>query len=189
MSITSINKNSYDFINLLNKNINSTYSKNPTGHKDTIATNDGTPIQNNTFNLHLSKDGETIGAVCFSDGTSITISKNNKFDPSNPIYNAKIYNTNGNIDERDINVSNINSQYADSVSMYTLSSHLADVGLCKDAQGLFLGLYNSPDLEKPHMNDSLMTNWKNLINKMAKMQYSSGNISRYNEYLSLDKLI
>ena len=63
-----------------------------------------------TFELHISndKDGKAIGSMCGAD-YSLTVYQPKDFDPANPVYKVKVWDKGGNVTERMVDVSKVDT--------------------------------------------------------------------------------
>jgi len=63
-----------------------------------------------TFELHISndKDGKSIGSMCGAD-YSLTVYQPKDFDPANPVYKVKVWDKDGNVTERMVDVSKVDT--------------------------------------------------------------------------------
>ena len=63
-----------------------------------------------TFELHISndKDGKAIGSMCGAD-YSLTVYQPKDFDPANPVYKVKVWDKDGNVTERMVDVSKVDT--------------------------------------------------------------------------------
>ena len=133
------------------------------------------------FTLHYfdNKDGDTaIGACGNKDGGSVTVYKPKDFDPSNPMYKVREWDSNGNMTERMTNVLEVDPQNADFCDMYAYSCYLTDSGTYSDAQNVFMRArgFSTDD------NLSAATNWLNVIKTAMQTQYDAGNMIGYFDY-------
>ena len=82
-----------------------------------------------TFELHISNDtdGEAVGAICGSD-YSMTVYQPKDFDPANPEYKVKVWDKEGNVTERMVDVSKVDTRSSDYVDMFAYASHLSASG-------------------------------------------------------------
>lgn len=136
-----------------------------------------------SFDLHISneEDGTAIGSSADRNG-SVTVYKPKDFDPANPVYKVKAWDSAGNVtEERMVDISKVNPGNSDYLDMFAYSSHLADSGKCPDAQGAFIGAnanYNA-DSVYSYFNKA---NWFGIIKDMMQMQYDAGNLAGYAKY-------
>ncbi len=67
-----------------------------------------------TFELHISndKDGKAIGSMCGAD-YSLTVYQPKDFDPANPVYKVKVWDKDGNVTERMVDVSKVDTKGSD----------------------------------------------------------------------------
>lgn len=66
--------------------------------------------------------------IDFVNGVSLTVYKPKDFAPENPIYKVKIWDKAGNVTERMVDVSGIDTENCDTVEMYAYTSYLKDTG-------------------------------------------------------------
>lgn len=128
--------------------------------------------------LHISKendpDGKSIGSMA-DENCSVTVYKPNDFDPANPVYRVKVWDEEGNVTERMVDISKVDPKSCDTIDMFAYSSHLTDSGECKDAQSAFLGISHFEGYNK--LFDK--KDWFVPLKNMMQMQYDAGNLKGY----------
>lgn len=128
--------------------------------------------------LHISKendpDGKSIGSMA-DENSSVTVYKPNDFDPANPVYRVKVWDEEGNVTERMVDISKVDPKSCDTIDMFAYSSHLADSGECKEAQSAFSGISYFEGYNK--LFDK--KDWFVPLKNMMQMQYDAGNLERY----------
>lgn len=135
---------------------------------------------NGVFTLHYfdNEDGDTALGACCNNSGSVTVYKPKDFDPSNPMYKVREWDSNGNMTERMTNVLKVDPRNADFCDMYAYSCYLTDSGAYPDAQDVFMrarGFYTNDNL-------SAATNWLNVIKTAMQTQYDAGNMIGYFDY-------
>ena len=138
---------------------------------------------NTGITLHTSneEDGQSIGAMADHD-SSVTVYKTKDFDPANPMYKVKIWDAEGNITERMVDISKVDPKNCDKIDMFAYSSHLSATGECPDAQVAFIGAksyYNSSNGSGSLFDKE---NWQNIVKDIMQMQYHAGNLESYLHY-------
>lgn len=128
--------------------------------------------------LHISKendpDGKSIGSMA-DENSSVTVYKPNDFDPANPVYRVKVWDEEGNVTERMVDISKVDPKSCDTIDMFAYSSYLADSGECKEAQSAFSGISHFEGYNK--LFDK--KDWFVPLKNMMQMQYDAGNLERY----------
>lgn len=145
-----------------------------------------TSVQNTNTGIVLhaisnDEDGEVIGAMA-DHNSSITVYKPNDFDPANPVYKVKIWDEAGNVTERMVDISKVDSKKCDEIDMFAYSSHLTVSGECPNAQSAFMGAdgyYRSSNSGDDFFDK---TNWLDVIKDIMQMQYDAGNLKGYLDY-------
>ncbi|MDE5910108.1 MAG: hypothetical protein K2H52_15400 [Lachnospiraceae bacterium] len=160
------------------RRMNRTEGNNFTGKMNNTRNTQGTG-----FTLHISnpEDGEAIGAMADHD-SSVTVYKPKDFDPANPIYKVKIWDANGNVTERVVDVSKVDHGNCDEIDMFAYSSHLTDSGKCPSAQSAFMGAksyYNASNNDNSLFDKK---NWMGIVKEVMQMQYDAGNLKGYLDY-------
>lgn len=121
-----------------------------------------------------------------SANTSVTVYQPKDFDESNPVYKMKIWDSEGNVTERSVNLKDVDPWKSDSFDMYAYSCYASQSGKHASAVSDYMGTY-------AHYTDGLMggssyynmlqpTNWLNAVNSIMNMQYGLGNMSGYMGY-------
>lgn len=137
------------------------------------------------FALHISndQDGEAIGAACGRD-YSFTVYKTKDFDPANPVYKTKIWDKDGNVTERMVDVSKVDPRNSDYIDMFAYSSHLSASGECPSAQSSFIrSAGNQHSVDGTSYQDLFRDNdWVGALADAMQTQYQAGNIEGYLDY-------
>lgn len=137
------------------------------------------------FELHISndQDGEAIGAACGRD-YSVTVYRPKDFDPANPVYKAKIWDKDGNVTERMVDVSEVDPRNSDYIDMFAYSSHLSASGECPSAQSSFMSsAVDQHGFDDMGFRDLFQeTDWVSALADAMQTQYQAGNIEGYLDY-------
>lgn len=147
-----------------------------------------TQMSSGTFELHISndEDGKAIGAACGED-YSLTVYQPKDFDPANPVYKVKVWDKDGNVTERMVDVSKVDAKGSDYIDMFAYSSYLSVSGKCPGAQSAFIsaGAYQH-GLDNRTYNDLFeTTDWLGLLQDAMQTQYDAGNLKGYLDYKQL----
>ena len=139
--------------------------------------------QRTNFTLHISneEDGKAIGSMADQD-SSVTVYKTKDFDPANPVYKVKVWDAEGNVAERMVDISKVAPENCDEIDMFAYSSHLTVSGECPNAQSAFMsadGYYRSSNSGADFFGK---TNWVNVIKDIMQIQYHAGNLKGYLDY-------
>lgn len=145
-----------------------------------------TKATNMTLHCFDNDEGDTVvGAIGHSDGSSVTVYKPKDFDSENPVYKVKIWDAEGNVTERMIDISEINLKKCDYTEMFAYTSHLSDSGEYPDAQKKFMMASNIARAEDSSYTyeDMFQTeDWLKVIKSAMQMQYDLGNLKGYLDY-------
>lgn len=152
-----------------------------------------TPVGNYTssaMQLHGKADAGTgeqvVGSfINVQAGTSSAIYKPADFDLANPVYHVKTWDADGNMTERTVDISKVNSRNSDYVDMYTYSWHLNNSGQYPQAQlkFAFANAYQQALLGNSYQTCMpTKTNWVSVVNSLMQNQYSAGNLQGYLDY-------
>lgn len=125
----------------------------------------------------------TVGASCGRD-YSISAYIPRDFDPENPFYKVKVWDKDGNVTERMVDLSKVDPENSDFIDMFAYSSYLESSGKCPGAQDAFMGSHGDPyDMDGMSYDDLFdKTNWMGRLKDMMQMQYRSGNLEGYLKY-------
>lgn len=139
--------------------------------------------QGTGITLHISnpEDGEAIGSMGDHD-SSVTVYKTKDFDPANPVYKVKVWDAAGNVTERMVDISKVDSKNCDEIDMFAYSSHLSASGKYPDAQRSFMGTKSNHDSSNGGSSPFGKENWMDIVKEIMQMQYSAGNLKGYLEY-------
>lgn len=119
-------------------------------------------------------------------GASATVYKPQDFDENDPVYRIKIWDKNGNVTERTVNLNEVDPQHCDSFEMYAYTCYASDSGKYPSAmedfmmshahyQGELGGGTSYNGLCKP-------TDWLAVVKDIMMMQYQLSNMQGYLRY-------
>ena len=136
-----------------------------------------------TLYISNTEDGEAIGSMGNHD-SSVTVYKTKDFDPANPVYKVKIWDKDGNVTERMVDVSKVDTKNSDYIDMFAYSSHLSASGECPNAQSAFIraGANQHGFDDKTYDNLFGMTDWISVLKNAMQTQYNAGNLKGYLDY-------
>ena len=138
------------------------------------------------FTLHWFENelGEKpIGARGLENGGSTTVYKPVDFDPANPVYRVRIWDAEGNMTERMVDISKVDSKNCDSIDMYAYASHLTDSGEFPDAQSTFIRASANPHGPGTVYDSPFdRSNWVDIVRDAMQAQYDAGNLAGYLDY-------
>ena len=158
------------------------FQDSPNQMNNTVQT---TQMASGTFELHISNetDGESIGAICGSDH-SMTVYKPKDFNPANPVYKVKVWDQDGNVTERMVDISKVDPKNSDYIDMFAYSSHLSASGKCPNAQSSFIRAgANQHGFDDKTYDDLFgMTDWIGVLKDAMQIQYNAGNLKGYLDY-------
>lgn len=137
------------------------------------------------FELHIydEEGGAVVGASCGRD-YSVTVYKPKDFDPSNPVYKAKVWDKDGNVTERMVDVSKVDPRNSDYIDMFAYASHLSATGECLGAQSSFMrsaASQHGPD-GRGYRDLFHATDWVSALADAMQTQFQAGNIEGYLDY-------
>lgn len=143
-------------------------------------------ISGQGFILHCfdnEADEEVVGACTLGKNGSATVYKPVDFDPENPIYKVRVWDADGNMTERMVDISKIDPQHSDFIDMFAYSSHLSASGRFPDAQGTFWRASANP-YGSGTVYDSPFDrmNWVDIVKDAMQSQYEVGNFAGYMAY-------
>ena len=163
-------------------------SNNNVGKSFNEAINGAAGSQTPHLTLHKSAEGDaekSIGSWANPNaGRSITIYEPQDFDPANPIYKMKIWDSEDNlIEERELDINSIDPRHADSYDMYALSVYGEHSGKCPDAVSRFTMMHAKQEIEQTAVRGSYaletVENWMNILKDFMRQQYEAGNMQGY----------
>ena len=138
-----------------------------------------------TFELHISNDtdGEAVGAICGSD-YSMTVYQPKDFDPANPEYKVKVWDKEGNVTERMVDVSKVDTRSSDYVDMFAYASHLSASGEYPDALSAFTGATAHQHGAVDRSYDYLFkkNDWLSVVRDAMQTQFEANNLEGYLQY-------
>lgn len=143
-------------------------------------------MSSGSFELHYFDNEKGERAISASCGTdySVTVYEPEDYDPSNPIYKVKLWDKDGNVTERMVDVSKVDPKNSDYIDMYAYACYASKTGICKDALSAFMGADAGCYGNEGRTYKDLFTyrNWVEAVEDMMKTQYDAGNLPGYLNY-------
>lgn len=143
--------------------------------------------------LHGKNDadeGESVvgSSVNAQTGVSIAVYKSRDFDASHPVYHVKVWDGDGKLTDRMVDISKIDPKNSDEVEMSAYAWHLSSSGQCPNAFMKFASArsYNQTsqdDYSAKSIFEKL--NWVDIIRDFMQMQYDANNMKGYLDYKKL----
>jgi len=146
--------------------------------------------QTKTGNIHTlhwfdAPEGDKpLGALGDKGNSSITVYKPKDFDLENPVYKVKIWDAEGNVTERMVDVSKVDVKSSDRADMFAYACYLTDSGQYPEAQSTFCRIPISNE-QPENLSDAFKAgkfNWLELAKSFMQMQYDAGNLQGYLDY-------
>ena len=154
-------------------------------------------VVNNTTNIVIhgfmgekTEAGDTVVGAWGNavTGTSTTVYKPQNFDENNPVYYMKIWDKDGNVTERTVNLNEIDPQNCNSFDMYAYCCYANDSGKSSSAMTNFMGSHAYYQGEQGGGSDYKdlfkQTDWLTVVKNIMDMQYQLGNMKGYMDYKS-----
>lgn len=145
--------------------------------------------QNHNVVLHgeeSEEDGKVVSAwACVTENTSMTVYQPKDFDPENPVYKVKVWDADGNVTERMVDISKVNPGNCDTIDMYAYSAYLSKSGKCPDALMKFMSAHAHHKDECGNYTAANLfdkENWMEIVKRIMQMQYNAGNLKGYMDY-------
>ena len=154
---------------------------------DTVAKNT-TNIVIHGFMGEKTEAGDTVVGAWGNavTGTSTTVYKPQNFDENNPVYYMKIWDKDGNVTERTVNLNEIDPQNCNSFDMYAYCCYANDSGKSSSAMTNFMlsHAHYQGELGGGSENEDLFkkTDWLAVVKNIMDMQYQLGNMKGYMDY-------
>ena len=138
----------------------------------------------------VNESGEIVVWKCCDNvnGLLTTVYKTPDFDPANPVYKVKTWGTDGNVTERMIDVSKIDTKNCDVYEMFAYISYLKDSGKGDYREtmsefSLVWAIKNiGPDGLPRQCDYSEKVNWVEVVQQIMQFQYDVGNLAGYMEF-------
>lgn len=131
-----------------------------------------------------SEGDKPLGALGDKGNSSITVYKPKDFDPENPVYKVKMWDAEGNVTERMVDVSKVDVKNSGRADMFAYACYLTDIGKYPEAQSTFCRIPISNE-QPENLSDSFKTekfDWLELAKNFMQMQYGAGNLKGYLDY-------
>lgn len=138
------------------------------------------------FVLHYfdNEEGDRSVSACCGEDYSVTVYEPKDFDPDDPVYKVKVWDKDGNVTERMVNVSGIDPKNSDFIDMYAYAAHVSASGQCPEALSSFMGsdsaIYGMR--QRTYQDLTNKVNWVDAVKEMMQMQYDAGNLQGYLGY-------
>ena len=137
----------------------------------------------------VNESGDTVVfKMCDSvNDLQTVVYKTQDFDPENPVYKVKTWDTEGNVTERMIDVSKINTKNCDSFELFVYTSYLWDSGKADHGEimrkfAMLWAVKNAgPNGLRP-CDYSEKVNWVKEVQDTMQLQYDVGNLAGYMEW-------
>lgn len=139
-----------------------------------------------SFVLHYFDNEEGERAISASCGTdySVTVYEPKDYDPAAPVYKVKIWDKDGNVTDRMVDVTKVDPKNSDYIDMYAYSCYVSGKGDCPGALSSFMGADTGcygPD-GRTYKDLFTLKNWVKAVGDMMQMQYDAGNLQGYLDY-------
>ena len=141
---------------------------------------------------HLLYENDNVGEEeirVFSEvdartGMSMTIYKGQDFNEEEPVYHVKIWDEEGGITKRKVDIAKIDSKNCDEVDMLTFSAHLSISGQYLQAYFKFASakVYAQKKQAACYPDIFQNTDWRAIVRDFMQIQYDAGNVKGYLEY-------
>ncbi len=115
-------------------------------------------------------------------GTSTTVYKPQDFDENNPVYYMKIWDKDGNVTERTVNLNEIDPKNCNSFDMYAYCCYASDSGKNSSAMTNFMRSHAYYQGERGGGSDYENLDWLAVLKNIMSMQYQLGNMKGYMDY-------
>ena len=169
-------------------NYQSKISNNNAGKSFSSTIDSATNAQTPHLVLHKSAEGDadkSVGSwVNPNAGRSITVYEPQDFDPTNPVYKMKIWDSDDNLlEEREVDINSIDPSHADSYDLYALSVYGEKSGKCPDAVARFTMMHAKQEAEQRAQTGSysldIQEKWLDILNNFMKEQLDMGFMDGY----------
>lgn len=119
-------------------------------------------------------------------GTSTTVYKPKDFDEDNPVYYMKIWDNDGNVTERTVNLNEVNPRNCSAFDLYAYCCYASDTGKCPTAMSDFMmaDAHYRGELGGGSAYEDLFkaTDWLAVVKEIMGIQYRLGNLNGYMKY-------
>lgn len=150
--------------------------------------------QSTGFTLHIGSGENTdrmLSAVAGRGKGGMTVFEPADFNPEQPMYKVCIWDKDGNMTERMVDLTKVDAHDSDQAEMFAYSCYLSDSGQYKEAADTFMRargyLYDNVsdgdmDTELTGTVAQTKRDWTKLAAFCMQMQYDGGNLKGYLEY-------
>lgn len=146
-----------------------------------------------TLTLHGKNDADegeiAVGSsVNAQTGVSVAVYKPQDFDAAHPVYHVKVWDADGNLTERMVDIAKVDPTSCDEIEMSAYAWHLSSSGQCPNAFLKFAGVRAYNQTEQKHYTAKSVfekVNWADIVRDFMQMQYDVGNMKGYLDYKKL----
>lgn len=171
-------------------------TKNPVNTRNAVQTRNAGRTQGAGFTLHIGSGDSAdkmLSAVAGRGKGGMTVFEPADFNPEQPMYKVCVWDKDGNMTERMVDLEKVDAHDSDQAEMFAYSCYLSDSGRYPEASDTFLRtrgfLYSGTsdaDMEFADATDGAerwaKRDWTKLAASIMRMQYDSGNLKGYLEY-------
>lgn len=133
------------------------------------------------------KDAYMAEQLC--NGKSYIAIKDDTYTEENPILIVRVFNSEGIIEDKKVNVNNVDPKNADFLEMYAYSAYLENSGKVPDAHNYFMSAVFDEEMGNDFATNkgiaSIKKNYLNLVKEYMELQLETG---MYEPYLAIKKL-
>lgn len=112
-------------------------------------------------------------------GTSTTVYRPKDFDVNHPVYQMKIWDKEGNVTERTVDINELDPRNCDAYDLYAYCCHASSTGEYPSAMTDFMRTHA---LGRDGQEICGKTDWLEVIKGIMRMQYDLGNIGGYMDF-------
>lgn len=157
---------------------------------------DAVQAEGNSPAMTLHNETDETGAKAVSawadleSGTSTTVYKPQDFDPANPVYRVKTWDSSGRVTERMVDISKVNPRSADTIEMFAYAAHLQESGDFQGALQKFMAAKSQSRQNGSGQDDfSQKINWVEVVREITQSQYDIGNLQGYLEWKMFQRVL
>ena len=125
--------------------------------------------------------------VCLVNNSSITVYKTQDFDPNNPVYKVKIWDKDGNVTERMVDVSKVDPKNCSSIEMYAYTADLKESGKGSFEDTVLKAaiaktVKNAEQKSSATWSFSDKFDWTKIVNDLMQSAYHYGDMKGYMDW-------
>lgn len=133
-----------------------------------------------------SGDTAILSCAELVSGSTISVYKTQEFDPENPVYKVKIWDSAGNVTERMVDVSKVDPKNCDTAELYAFTANLKESGKGSFEDTVLKAVVAKTVKDRESAGGSFhfseKTDWTKIVKDIMDSEYCYGDLKGYMEW-------